>query len=287
LATQDLSQTTLIFWTNYDIRNHKVLKRYFELPYITTKIYDPWELAKGSPVEGIDSVLGQRDEIVYSDGDLFRLLAIYQYGGVYYDCDTVLLRDFTPILSQQWLYQWDNYVQKRALMNGAVMHGFPKSRWIELMLKEIPSMCVGGFCWGRDLYSKVYYKYRPNFTIFPVFMFDPDWYRFDYYGAKPKQTYAFSFFERNSEAYSYRLDDLYDGVFAYHWHGRWKNPVEVGSKRDIISKMHVQMIKNRIAKFEPQPTEAVVPQIGESSGAQSQYYMFQLAWIISIVLYLV
>lgn len=258
LATQDLENTRLIFWTNYNVSNHKILKTYFSLPYIMTKVYNPKELSIGTPVEKMNWILEQQDSIVYSDGDLFRLLAIYQYGGVYFDCDTVLLRDFTPLLSQQFLYQWDTYKSRKALMNGAVIHSFPKSKWVYLLLKELPTMCVGQVCWGKDLYKKVYYKYQPDHTIFPCFMFDPDWYLFGTFGESPRRTYAFDYFEKRSENPSYQLNDLYDGIFAYHWHGRWKSEVEKGSKRDQISKLHLQIIKSKLPEFNPQSQKTVM-----------------------------
>ena len=35
-----------------------------------------------------------------------RLVLLHNYGGVYFDADVLLLRDFAPILGQQFLYKW-------------------------------------------------------------------------------------------------------------------------------------------------------------------------------------
>jgi len=246
LATQDLRHTTLILWSNYDINNHPVLSKYFQLSNVITKIYNPFELAKGTPLENKTHILEQQDERVYSDGDLFRLLALHKYGGVYLDSDVILLRDFTPLLSQEFVYYWGDIAVSSLQMNGAVMHAFARSHWIYLLLSELPYMCTGGFCWGRDLYSKVYHAHNPNVTVFPCLMFDPDWYLDEEVGHAP-----FILFERKVETATYKLNDLYDGVFAYHWHGRFDWKVEKGSKRDQFAKIHALKIKERLPEFRP------------------------------------
>jgi hypothetical protein len=101
LATQDLNHTSLILWSNRNLTLNEDLSFYFQLPFVETRVYNPFELAKGTILEGNVTILTQNDSYVYSDGDLFRILVLYNYGGVYIDADVVLLRDFTPLLNQQ------------------------------------------------------------------------------------------------------------------------------------------------------------------------------------------
>ena len=35
-----------------------------------------------------------------------RLLVLHKYGGVWVDMDVVFLRDFKPLLDQEWMYMW-------------------------------------------------------------------------------------------------------------------------------------------------------------------------------------
>jgi len=245
LATQDLRRTTLILWSDNDLKSHNTLSKYFELPNVKTRVYVPLDLAKGTPLEGRTEILDETDDLVWSDGDLFRLLVLHKYGGVYVDNDVILLRNFTPLLNQEFLYYWGTTIEPEVQMNGAVMHAFQNSSWIYLLLTELPNMCVGGWCWGRALYNRVYYLYHPNVTIFPAVMFDPDWFEdfeVDPYGGHA----AYELFERNNETKSYRRDDFYDGVFAYHWHGRFSSVVEKGSKRDMLSRIHVNIVKQKM-----------------------------------------
>jgi hypothetical protein len=245
IATQDLEHTKLILWSNRDLRNHPQLAEYWKYPFLETRVYVARREARGSPVARYRELVEKQDSRVYLDGDLFRLLVLYKHGGVYLDSDVMLLRDFTPLLNQEFLYLWGIEKMKTLMMNGAVMHSFQRSEWMRLLLTELPKMCsYEGFCWGYYLYQHTYYIHKPNVTIFPAIMFDPDWY------ADPKigGNGPFVLFEKKRETSTYKLDDLYDGVFAYHWHNRWNAKVEQGSKRDRLEIMHDEIVKERLGR---------------------------------------
>ena len=63
-------------------------------------------LAKGTPIEGVDAVLEMGDNLkVVSKNkrprqlaNMFRTLALFLYGGIWMDCDTLLMRDLRPLL---------------------------------------------------------------------------------------------------------------------------------------------------------------------------------------------
>jgi len=40
--------------------------------------------------------------------------------------------------------------------------------------------------------------------------------------------------------------ELFDGAFAWHWHNRWDEPVQDGSKFEIIEKKNNELFKNLI-----------------------------------------
>jgi len=132
LATQDLNHTSLIFWSNYDVATHKILSKYFALPCVTQRKYDAFEMAKGTVLEGHSMLLSQEDERVWPDGDLMRLLVLHKFGGVYFDADTLLLRDFTPLLNQQFDYYWGSDFRGVNNMNGAIMHAYSMLWWLVL-----------------------------------------------------------------------------------------------------------------------------------------------------------
>ena len=54
--------------------------------------------------------LSFKDNSGYLDGDLIRLLAIYRYGGMWFDMDSLFVRDMAPLMEHEWLSQWDCFL---------------------------------------------------------------------------------------------------------------------------------------------------------------------------------
>jgi hypothetical protein len=109
-ATQDPKTTKLILWSNGDLSHNKILgeyiKRYperFEL-----KIADISKLAKGTALEG-STRLTVNDTRAWTDGDLLRLLLLWNYGGVWADMDSLFTRDLEPLVEHEFVTQWDCY----------------------------------------------------------------------------------------------------------------------------------------------------------------------------------
>ena len=105
LATQNLDRTELIVWSDYDITNQVNIQPYKDL--VTFKVYNAVEEAKGTPLEGRTKYLKPADTgRHWMNSGVMRFLVTYKYGGIYYDMDMVLLRDFKPLLNQNFAYQW-------------------------------------------------------------------------------------------------------------------------------------------------------------------------------------
>ena len=104
LATQNLEKTRLVIWSDYEIYDNPLLQPYKHL--ITFKVYNAREEAVGTPMEHEHTMLDASDSKYYLKSDLFRLMILHKYGGVWADMDIVFLRDFKPILDQEYMYQW-------------------------------------------------------------------------------------------------------------------------------------------------------------------------------------
>lgn len=112
LATQDLVYSRLILWTTGGLLSpllSYLLQNYpdnFEV-----RVVDYVSLAKGTALEGRDDLLGpaMRDTQAWLDGDLVRLLALWNEGGVWVDMDMLLVRDLAPLYEGEWVEQWDCY----------------------------------------------------------------------------------------------------------------------------------------------------------------------------------
>ena len=220
ITTQNLANVNIILWSNVDLsRNDWIqpIERHIEL-----KIWDPVKEAEGTPLEGL-RLLTKDDEHHWLGGDLFRLLALYKYGGVYADQDVVFLRDFAPLLGQEFMYQWGTETptsSQATKINGAVMRMFKESKLAAQLLQCLPTMPAGfdSTDWSATLYQHVR-RYNKEWTVFPCALFNTEWQLYINMGESAHP------FRKGPQS---ELD--FDGAFSWHWHNKWDAPIEEGSK---------------------------------------------------------
>jgi Glycosyltransferase sugar-binding region containing DXD motif len=106
-ATQDLSSSRLILWSNGNL-NSNILQTYLTRypDSFALQVVDIPSLAKGTALEG-SSLLNLEDARAWVDGDLVRLLLLWNYGGIWVDMDLLLTRDLDPLLEHEFVTQWD------------------------------------------------------------------------------------------------------------------------------------------------------------------------------------
>lgn len=224
VATQDLSRTKIILWSNVDLRDNPHVKPL--LPFIQLKIWNLEEEVKNTPLEHSKIIRGVVDDpLCYLGGDLFRLLCLYKYGGVYIDMDVVVLRDFIPLLPYEFMYQWGSSGtvptggEPILKQNGAIMRLKQNSTLATDLLKEleITPAKPNTTCWGTELYHKVWNKNK-NWVTFPCAWFNTEW----------GMSRTIQPFKRNFEGNE--SDQLFDGAFTWHWHNKWDEPIQDGCK---------------------------------------------------------
>jgi hypothetical protein len=227
-VTQDLSNTELWLWSNIDLTKNEILKPF--LNRINFKVYDPINEAMSTILEGRNNVLHASDELCYLDGDLFRLLVLNNYGGVYFDLDVVLLRDFSPFLYKEFAYQWGTTQD----VNGAIMRLFKESDLSKFLLEMLSNKNPNkkSTCWGSFLLTKAYYSNM--IKVLPAAFFNTEWQYTDEQLNRDEELKNFVFYPFKKTKYS---NEFYDGVFSWHWHNQWDVPVEEGSKFDLLNKM--------------------------------------------------
>jgi len=173
-ATQNLQKTNLILWSDYSIENLECLAPFKD--QIIFKIYDPIEEAKGTVLEGQLDRLLAKDNLHYLQSDLLRILALHKYGGIWIDMDVILLKDFKPLLDQEYMYQWGSAVDYEIEGACATVLSLKKnSEFSQYLIKEIPNMPIrgGSTIWGKDMFARVYQKYK--YTILPGSFFNIEW----------------------------------------------------------------------------------------------------------------
>jgi hypothetical protein len=145
LATQDLSKCTLVLWSDQDLSQNEWLRPF--RAHITFRIYEPDVEVRGTPLEPHWKICRQRDARVYCDSDLFRILALHNYGGVYVDMDMMLLRSLGVFLDQEFVYQWDRY---DGLCCNALMSLRAHSAFARELIRGVIEIPAGKYNWGRE-----------------------------------------------------------------------------------------------------------------------------------------
>lgn len=238
-ATQNLEKTKLILWSDYDISEQENLKNFKD--YIDFRIYNPVEEAKNTPLENrIDKILA-KDKKYYLQSDLLRLLVLYKYGGIWIDMDIILLRDFKPILDQEYLYQWggDTNFQVDGCCASVISLKKESPLAKEFLNQIIDSPILGETTiWGKDLFAKVYRKNK--FTIFPSTFFNVEW-LISKVDVKLSYDILEYWFENECS------DSLiFEDCFAWHWHNSSNKDKKIleNSKFDKLRKTNDKKLQN-------------------------------------------
>lgn len=109
-ATQNSDRSQLVLWSNGDMSENEILQEYLQrYPHsFALKVVDIDKLARGTALEG-NKLLQLKDHRAWLDGDLIRLLLLWNFGGVWVDMDSLFTRDLEPLLEHEFVTQWDCY----------------------------------------------------------------------------------------------------------------------------------------------------------------------------------
>lgn len=246
LVTQQKRKTNIILWSNIDLRDNYYFKPLSN--FVENRIWSLFDEVKDTPLESSTILKGPTDDnLCWLGGDLFRLLTLYKYGGVYLDMDTVPLRDFDPLLDYEFMYQWGSsgttVYEPDIMINGAVMRLLSKSRLAEDLLNELKNTpgVPNSNSWERDLYGKVV-KFNKDLVILPCSWFDTDWALDN--KKRPRGPF-------NNIYFLQKKDLFIDGPFAWHWHNQWDAKIGNRSKFAIIEKIidkKFDLIVNRLTQ---------------------------------------
>ncbi|EKM77311.1 hypothetical protein AGABI1DRAFT_61891 [Agaricus bisporus var. burnettii JB137-S8] len=243
LSTQNLYQTKLIIWSNGNLSSNTILHSYV-LKYpnnIGLKVVDMEELAKGTELEGEkfkERILELKDEKAWLDGDLIRLLLLWNYGGVWVDMDSLLTRDLEPLLEHEFVTQWDCYDKAYSPFNGALLRFRQHSPYLceafHIIAHSPKPPRPGSTDWGSLLYLKLFRtllsKSIPPFKVLPFCFNDGRSCRLDNRLPDPfekdrkdmKWTMGMDVKENGG------LDRVLGKVFAVHLHNQWEKEFPVG-----------------------------------------------------------
>lgn len=231
-ATQNLDHTELIIWSDYSIEDNELIQPYKHL--LTLKVYDARQEAVGTPLENEHAMLDASDSKYYLKSDLFRILILHKYGGVWVDMDIVFTRDFKAILDQEYMYQWGSDTDFATLGACATVLAMKKqSEFSYKMVEVVKTMPARGdtTVWGKDTFAKLWREW-PNFTIFPSTFFNTEWLM-----NKTDPDFR-SVVGHGFDRVETDRDFLFLDAFAWHWHNSSNKDreIQVGSKFDLLRK---------------------------------------------------
>lgn len=229
LATQP-TESKLTLWGTDDLTENPFLKPY--LPFISFRLYNATEEAKGTVLEG-GECLQADDPDVWLISDLFRILILHKYGGVYVDMDSVFMRDFSSLTETEFMYRWG---LSDDMISGAVMSLQPQSdlsfRLMDGIL-QIPATAIfegrlAGKNWDSINYARAYEIER--FCIYPCEYFNPEW----VITRTPEQEKPFAYEPFKVNEFS---TEMFPGSYVWHWHNRWEDTIEPGCKFELLERI--------------------------------------------------
>jgi hypothetical protein len=230
LTTQDLKHARLKIYSDKDLSKKEIFKPFLNYSSIQFYIFDVYDEIKGTIFEDNFLYTNQIKNHEYNsayESDFFRVLMLNKYGGFYIDFDVLILRDLSPLLKYDFLYQW-GCEKDYPLINGAIMHLRKNSDinnlMSELLIKSGTRPGNGSLHWASDLYNKVRNQ-NENLIVFPSCFFNSEW------GLTVSELSLLEPLTKHKFS-----DKFFNGPFTWHWHNRWEEEIKEGSKFDLMDK---------------------------------------------------
>lgn len=222
LATQDCDKMELWLWLdeaagyeNYE--SNPWIKPL--LPYIIVKPYNPEKAIAGSPFEKTKKAFCQSDWIP-GRADAFRIWALAQYGGFYFDIDTLFLRDMTSLFDgDEFVAAWE---RQRYASNA-----FVYLRKGSLLTEAVVKKALKGRCfqpWFLFDYDNWYMRYL---KVYPCCYFDPLW--MGYVDGMPIREFDGLFTDQEDSVSCRTYQEFFPGSYAFDWHNRWGKEIAESS----------------------------------------------------------
>ena len=104
------------------------------------------------------------------------------------------------------------------------------SEFARELIRGVIEIPAGKYNWGRENLLRAIDRGRP-IAVFPSPFFDTEWQANDDFEPFRKTAAATNFFE---------------GAFSWHWHNRWDEPIEAGSKFQLLEARVDDVIQVRL-----------------------------------------
>lgn len=225
IATQP-SESILYVWVTPN--HHDALKKWIQDDRIQLQVMDPEELIRNTPLTtDINGLIKH---------ELHKFAILYKFGGVWFDLDSLFIRNMSPLLSQEWLSQ-SSCFEQNSKSKSAFLHFFKNSPYLcEIMMEANHQLNdTRSTLSSLDyIYSTVFHRLLKlkiqTWAVIPWCYTDPS--------QCLKSNSLPSAFDRG-EFDSKKLNK----VFAYHLHTSWKlHPPAPGSIIHYLVNQHKQLV---------------------------------------------
>jgi hypothetical protein len=240
LATQNIENCKLKIYSDKDISKKECFEMYKNFEQVEFHIFDVEKEIIGTKFENFRYTQHIKNHLYNPayESDFFRILMLHKYGGFYIDFDVLLLRDLSPLTEYDFLYQWGGYPNH--MINGAIMHlnknSISNNLLTDYLLIRDTRPGIGSVYWASDLYIDVK-RQLPELVIFPSAFFNSEWQS----NCQVNTNYLLEPLKKHE--YS---EMMYEGAFTWHWHNRWNEKIESGSKFDILDKKITKLLENKV-----------------------------------------
>lgn len=223
LCSQDLDTTELWVWLDRDTYHMSDIPKHIN---IKVKMYDPKHEAIGTPF--IDYPHLDQTRSLKFRSDIFRILALYKYGGIYFDLDMLLLKDLKSLLNLEFCYSWSDLKGGNNAILRLKKHSILCKQIIEKYKNTVSPFNLEGSNFFIGYNHKYIFTQDIDLTCLPCVFFDPVWILFD---RKKKSIYSDltnldDFFRSTNEDINKFFDNQ---IYAYHIHSRNNMKVEKDS----------------------------------------------------------
>jgi hypothetical protein len=203
---------------------------------IVYKVVNPLDLTKNTPIEPF--VGAWRSLVVQgNDGkgrdDLLRMLVLYRYGGVWFDIDTMFVRNLAPLFEHEWIAQGSCATGMFGNpFTGALFHFHQKSPYVCEILEGASDLFKARLQVEKGLSEQPPKRYLVNGPeIFGSKLYYRIYRRVLHHGIKPWSILPWCFTDPSQCRISNSLPGLFSNTdfdekrvrqtFAYHWRDHW------------------------------------------------------------------
>lgn len=234
LATQHFNYLLKIYIDNkrdyeYALANQELQQILKKFSNVQLRLWDIKEEIVDTPFEKMKWFFSIEKRLSFIADD-FRILALYKYGGFYFDMDTMFLRDISGFFEQDFCYCWEY----QPYANSAIMYAEKDSSNMEYLVKKAVRIK------STQPWSLFNYEDRnlASMAVYPCYLFDPLWENV----TKDVPFPVFSDFFRPFDAYFKKREDInsikdfFPNSYAYEWHNRWGMPTCENSYYGIFNR---------------------------------------------------